>query len=118
MDAGKVDLLLILGGNPLYDAPHDFDFTSKLKRVPTAIHLSPYYDETSVYCHWHVSESHYLETWSDARAYDGTATIIQPSSRRSITRVQPMTWWPPSVTSRLARLRCRARLLDGSFRSP
>jgi len=78
MDAGKVDLLLILGGNPLYDAPHDFDFTSKLKRVPTAIHLSPYYDETSVYCHWHVSESHYLETWSDARAYDGTATIIQP----------------------------------------
>jgi molybdopterin-containing oxidoreductase family iron-sulfur binding subunit len=78
MDAGRVDLLLILGGNPLYDAPHDFDFTSKLKRVPTAIHLSPYYDETSVYCHWHVSESHYLETWSDARAYDGTATIIQP----------------------------------------
>ena len=78
MDAGKVDLLLILGGNPLYDAPHDFDFTSKLKRVPAAIHLSPYYDETSVYCHWHVSESHYLETWSDARAYDGTATIIQP----------------------------------------
>jgi len=78
MDTGKVDLLLILGGNPLYDAPHDFDFTSKLNRVPTAIHLSPYYDETSVYCHWHVSESHYLETWSDARAYDGTATIIQP----------------------------------------
>ena len=78
MDAGKVDLLLILGGNPLYDAPHDLDFTSKLKRVPTAIHLSPYYDETSVYCHWHVSESHYLESWSDARAYDGTATIVQP----------------------------------------
>ena len=78
MDAGKVDLLLILGGNPVYDAPHDFDFTYKLKRVATSIHLSPYYDETSVYCHWHVAESHFLETWSDARAYDGTASIIQP----------------------------------------
>jgi MoCo/4Fe-4S cofactor protein with predicted Tat translocation signal len=78
MDGGKVDLLLILGGNPVYDAPHDFDFTAKLKRVSTSIHLSPYFDETSAYCLWHVSESHYLETWSDARAHDGTASIIQP----------------------------------------
>ena len=78
MDHGKVDLLLILGGNPVYDAPHDFDFVNKLKRVHTAIHLSPYFDETSAYCQWHVAESHYLETWSDARAYDGTASIVQP----------------------------------------
>jgi len=78
MDAGKVDLLLILGGNPAYDAPHDFDFVSKLKKVHTAVHLSPYFDETSAYCQWHVSESHYLESWSDARAHDGTASIIQP----------------------------------------
>jgi MoCo/4Fe-4S cofactor protein with predicted Tat translocation signal len=78
MNAGKVDLLLILGGNPVYDAPHDFDFTSKLKRVHTSIHLSPYFDETSAYCKWHISESHYLETWSDARAHDGTISIVQP----------------------------------------
>jgi molybdopterin-containing oxidoreductase family iron-sulfur binding subunit len=78
MDKGKVDLLLILGGNPAYDAPHDFDFVSKLKKVHTAVHLGPHFDETSAYCHWHVSESHYLESWSDARAYDGTASIIQP----------------------------------------
>ncbi len=78
MDKGKVDLLLILGGNPVYDAPHDFDFVSKLKKVNSAVHLSPYFDETSAYCQWHVSESHYLESWSDARAYDGTASIIQP----------------------------------------
>src|SRR6516165_9478585 len=78
MDRGKVDLLLILGGNPVYDAPYDFDFVSKLKKVRTSIHLSPYFDETSSYCQWHVSESHYLESWSDARAFDGTATIIQP----------------------------------------
>jgi molybdopterin-containing oxidoreductase family iron-sulfur binding subunit len=78
MNAGKVDLLLILGGNPVYDTPHDFDFTSKLKRVHTSIHLSPYFDETSAYCKWHISESHYLETWSDARAHDGTISIVQP----------------------------------------
>ena len=78
MDRGKVDLLLILGGNPVYDAPHDFDFVNKLKRVSTAIHLSPYFDETSAYCQWHLAESHYLESWSDARAHDGTASIIQP----------------------------------------
>jgi MoCo/4Fe-4S cofactor protein with predicted Tat translocation signal len=78
MDADKVDLLLILGGNPVYDAPHDFDFVSKLKRVHTSIHLGPYFDETSAWCQWHVAESHYLESWSDARACDGTASIVQP----------------------------------------
>jgi Fe-S-cluster-containing dehydrogenase component len=78
MDRGKVDLLLILGGNPVYDAPHDFDFASKLRKVNTSIHLSTHFDETSAYCQWHVAESHYLETWSDARAHDGTASIIQP----------------------------------------
>jgi MoCo/4Fe-4S cofactor protein with predicted Tat translocation signal len=78
MAHGKVDLLLILGGNPVYDAPHDFDFASKLAKVHSSVHLSPYYDETSTYCKWHISESHFLETWSDARAFDGTASIIQP----------------------------------------
>ena len=75
---GKVDVLVILGGNPVYDAPHDFDFAAKLMKVPISVRLSPYYDETSANSKWHISESHYLETWSDARAYDGTASIIQP----------------------------------------
>jgi len=78
MDAGKVDLLLILGGNPIYDAPHDFDFVNKLKRVSTAIHLSQHFDETSAWCQWHVAGSHFLESWSDVRAHDGTASIVQP----------------------------------------
>ena len=51
---------------------------NKLKRVATSIHLSPYFDETSAWCQWHVAESHFLESWSDARAHDGTASIIQP----------------------------------------
>jgi molybdopterin-containing oxidoreductase family iron-sulfur binding subunit len=78
MGKGKVDVLLILGGNPVYDAPYDFDFLGKLKNVNTSIHLSPYFDETSQYTLWHISESHFLESWSDARGYDGTVSIIQP----------------------------------------
>ncbi|MFY9611865.1 MAG: TAT-variant-translocated molybdopterin oxidoreductase [Blastocatellia bacterium] len=78
MEAGKVDLLLIIGGNPVYNAPADLNFAERLNKVKLRIHLSLYNDETSELCHWHVSEAHYLEAWSDARAFDGTASIIQP----------------------------------------
>ncbi|HYL61290.1 MAG TPA: molybdopterin oxidoreductase, partial [Candidatus Methylomirabilis sp.] len=78
MHAGKVDTLLILGVNPVYTAPHDWDFTAKLKEVSTSIHVSPHFEETSEYCQWHVAESHYLETWGDTRAFDGTVSVLQP----------------------------------------
>jgi molybdopterin-containing oxidoreductase family iron-sulfur binding subunit len=78
MDAGKVNNLLILSSNPVYDAPHDFDFTSKLSKVAHTVHLGSHFDETSDYCQWHVAESHYLETWGDARCFDGSVSIIQP----------------------------------------
>lgn len=78
MDAGKVEMLLMLGGNPIFNAPTDLNFTEKISKVKTRIHLSLYDDETSELCHWHIPETHALENWSDARAYDGTATIIQP----------------------------------------
>ena len=78
MNSGQVDLLLILGGNPVYNAPADLDFTAALRNVPLRIHHSLYKDETSELCQWHIPEAHYLESWSDARAYDGTVSIIQP----------------------------------------
>jgi molybdopterin-containing oxidoreductase family iron-sulfur binding subunit len=78
MDAGKVDTLLIFGSNPVYDAPQNFDFTSKLKKVKMSVLLSSHFDETAEYCQWHISESHFLETWGDARAFDGTVSVIQP----------------------------------------
>jgi MoCo/4Fe-4S cofactor protein with predicted Tat translocation signal len=78
MDAGNVKALVILGGNPVFDAPADFNFHAALTKVPFRAHLSPYYDETSMLCQWHVPEVHYLETWGDARAHDGTVSIIQP----------------------------------------
>jgi MoCo/4Fe-4S cofactor protein with predicted Tat translocation signal len=78
MDAGKVNTLLIFGSNPVYDAPHDFDFTTKLQEVEATVLVSTHFDETAQYCKWHVAESHYLETWGDARAFDGTISVIQP----------------------------------------
>jgi len=78
MDAGQVDLLLIIGGNPVYNAPADLQFVERLSKVPLRVHLGLYDDETSAQCHWHIPETHYLETWSDARAYDGTVSIVQP----------------------------------------
>jgi MoCo/4Fe-4S cofactor protein with predicted Tat translocation signal len=78
MKAGKVAVLLILGGNPVYDAPIDFDFGPALLNVKLRIHSGLYYDETGELCHWHVPATHYLESWGDARAYDGTVGIIQP----------------------------------------
>jgi MoCo/4Fe-4S cofactor protein with predicted Tat translocation signal len=80
MNGGKVDLLIILGGNPAYDAPADFNFADSLKngKVPLRVHHGLYQNETAELCQWHVSATHELEAWGDARAYDGTVSIIQP----------------------------------------
>ena len=69
---------MILGGNPVYNAPADVPFSEALRKVPLRVHHSLSLDETSYQCHWHLPEAHYLEAWSDARAYDGTASIVQP----------------------------------------
>jgi molybdopterin-containing oxidoreductase family iron-sulfur binding subunit len=76
--AGEVDTLLILDGNPAYDAPADLEFAELIEKVEMSAHLSLYVDETSRRCTWHVPALHFLETWSDARAFDGTVTILQP----------------------------------------
>jgi molybdopterin-containing oxidoreductase family iron-sulfur binding subunit len=78
MEAGKVELLVILGGNPVFTAPADLRFAEHMAKVPLRIHCSLYEDETSALCHWHLPEAYFLESWSDVRAYDGTVTIIQP----------------------------------------
>ncbi len=78
MASGQVKTLVILGGNPVYDAPVDLDFAGALAKVATSIHLSEYADETSQKTTWHVPKAHFLETWNDARTYDGTITISQP----------------------------------------
>ncbi len=78
MDAGKVDTLLILGGNPVYNAPVDVPFGTALAKVRTSVHLSEYEDETAQLCSWHLPQAHYLETWGDAVGFDGLVRIAQP----------------------------------------
>jgi MoCo/4Fe-4S cofactor protein with predicted Tat translocation signal len=78
MAAGEVDTLIIVGGNPIYNAPADIEFAKHLSKVNFSAHLSLYDDETSARTDWHIPETHYLESWNDACAFDGTVTIQQP----------------------------------------
>jgi MoCo/4Fe-4S cofactor protein with predicted Tat translocation signal len=79
MKAGKVEVLVILGGNPVYDAPADVDFAAAMQKVTAgAIYHGLYFNETSALCNWHANATHYLEAWSDARAVDGSVSIVQP----------------------------------------
>ena len=78
MDAGQVEVLVILGGNPVFTAPADLKFAERLGKVSLVVYHGLYVDETAELCHWNVPEAHPLESWGDARAYDGTVTIMQP----------------------------------------
>jgi molybdopterin-containing oxidoreductase family iron-sulfur binding subunit len=78
MKAGNVGTLILLGGNPVFTAPADLDFAGALDRVELRVHLGQYYNETAFRCHWHIPQSHDLESWGDARAFDGTAGLLQP----------------------------------------
>ncbi len=78
MNAGKVELLVIIDANPVFTAPADLGFSKALDKVGVRVHSGLFNDETAARSHWHVPATHYLETWSDARAGDGTVTICQP----------------------------------------
>jgi len=78
MSGGAVETLVILGGNPVFDAPADLDFASAMAKVPHTIALGHMVDETSSGAEWHIPGAHYLESWGDARAVGGTLSIVQP----------------------------------------
>jgi molybdopterin-containing oxidoreductase family iron-sulfur binding subunit len=79
MAAGQINTLFILGGNPVYNAPVDFNFAEALDHVAHTIHLGHYHDETAQRSAWHISQAHVLENWGDARAVDGTLSVVQPT---------------------------------------
>ncbi len=79
MRHGEVGTLLMLGTDPVYDAPGELDFSGALSRVALKIHANLYVDETAVYADWHLPMVHPLESWGDARALDGSAGIVQPT---------------------------------------
>lgn len=78
MRGGEVDALVCMDTNPVYSAPADLEFAAGYEQVPLRIHYGAYYDETGRCSHWHVPATHALESWDDARAYDGTTSIVQP----------------------------------------
>jgi MoCo/4Fe-4S cofactor protein with predicted Tat translocation signal len=78
MEAGKVDMLVILSSNPVYTAPADLKFGERMSKVNMRVHLGLFDDETAELCHWHIPEAHYLEDFGDVRAFDGTVSIVQP----------------------------------------
>ncbi len=77
MSAGKVDKLVILGGNPVYSSPGDVDFAALMKGA-TTYHVGLYFDETGAVANWHIPQAHVLESWGDLATEDGTAAIVQP----------------------------------------
>jgi molybdopterin-containing oxidoreductase family iron-sulfur binding subunit len=78
LNAGKVDWLIILNANPIYSAPADLEFAAAFEKAKLVAHLGSHVDETGQIAHWHIPAAHFLESWSDARAYDGTVSIVQP----------------------------------------
>ena len=78
LNAGKVDWLVILNSNPIYSAAADLEFAAAFDKAKIVAHLGSHLDETGQIAHWHIPSAHYLESWSDARAYDGTVSIVQP----------------------------------------
>jgi molybdopterin-containing oxidoreductase family iron-sulfur binding subunit len=100
LDAGAVDVLIAIGGNPAFTAPVEFGMRDRLKKAKLRIRLGLYADETSQVCQWQVPETHFLESWGDARAFDGTVTIQQPliqplyGGRSAIQLLQSLTEQP------------------------
>ena len=78
MSESRVSLVVVLGGNPVYNAPADLNFPTAYQMVPTRIHLGQSQNETAQLSHWHLPEAHALEAWGDTRAFDGTVSIVQP----------------------------------------
>jgi len=79
--AQEIDSIIVIGGNPAYDAPAELDFEALLQSLPHSAHLSMYEDETSNACKWHVNQAHWLESWGDGKSADGTVCIGQPLIR-------------------------------------
>jgi MoCo/4Fe-4S cofactor protein with predicted Tat translocation signal len=78
IDAGEINAALVLGCNPVFDAPADLAVAEALGKLETTIHMGAWFDETAAVCDWHLPMSHYLESWGDHRASDGTCSVQQP----------------------------------------
>ena len=121
MNAGNVDMLVILGGNPAYDAPQDLQFGQAMNKVGLRVQHSLFHDETTDLCHWHINATHYLEQWGDARAIDGTASLIQPliaplyDGRSDYEVVQVLVGEPAATNFDIVQRYWRANMKGSDF---
>jgi MoCo/4Fe-4S cofactor protein with predicted Tat translocation signal len=121
MNAGKVDVLVIMGGNPVFTAPADLDFAGALSKVSTRIHLGLYFDETAELCDWHVPEAHFLESWGDLRSFDGTVTIQQPliaplyDGRQALELLSTLNGAPGRTPAELVKEFWAGQFVTGGF---
>jgi len=104
LEHDEVQTLFVLGSNPAYTAPGDVDAARLLRRVSFSVHLGGHCDETGALATWHLPESHFLETWSDLRAYSGLATIQQPlvepmHASRSMAEMLRLISAPPGASA-------------------
>ncbi len=78
LDAGEVETLIVVGGNPVYGAPADLDLAMRFPRAKESAYVGTYVDETARACRWFAPQAHFLESWGDGRAFDGTVSLQQP----------------------------------------
>ena len=125
MRAGRVDTLVMLGGNPAYDAPADLEWVDAAARVRETIYGGLYENETGQASRWFLPATHELESWGDGRAYDGTLSLVQPLIRPCMTAARPSSCsrrWPaicsPTAASWCGTASRRARSASGRRRWP
>ncbi|MBK8480418.1 MAG: Fe-S-cluster-containing hydrogenase [Proteobacteria bacterium] len=99
--AETVSSLVIVGGNPVYDAPADLEFGTLLRRVPSTIYLCPTANETAALARWVVPQSHFLEAWGDLRAADGTISVQQPLIAPLFASLSPIELVARLIASKL-----------------
>jgi MoCo/4Fe-4S cofactor protein with predicted Tat translocation signal len=78
LNAGSVENLVILGGNPAYNAPADLNWAEAQKKAKNVVRLGYYEDESFPMNGWGLPLAHFLESWGDARTSDGTMVSVQP----------------------------------------
>jgi len=74
---GSVKTLLIIGGNPVFNAPADLGFDGLIAQVEQVIRLGLHVDETSAVSTTHIPAAHFLESWGDSLAYDTSTYLCQ-----------------------------------------
>lgn len=75
---GDISTLLVLDGNPVYDAPAELNFGQVLLNIKGSAYLGLYENETALACQWYLPQAHGLESWGDALSEQGIYSVAQP----------------------------------------